>query len=288
MGMSAREIRPQFVAEIDGIDLRTTTDDATFAALRETFDTYSVCVFRNQRFDDGEQVAFANRIASELHTRTIRSAVDGARRRLDADGLADLSNLDENGRILGLNDPRRVQALGNRLWHTDGSFVDPPGRFSMLSARGPMPTKDGETEYADMRAAYESLPADMKAPIENLRAHHTIVYSLASIGFDDLSEEQRTTLGGADQPLVRVNPRTGRKALYIASHASHIVGWPVPEGRILLRELTALATLPQFVYRHSWHEGDFIVWDNLATMHRGRAFDETKPRDLRRVTTLAV
>ena len=284
--LEIRPVRPLFVAEIQGPELRS-VDDGTVAKLQEIFDTYAVCVFRNQRFEDNEQLTFAKRIGAQLHTNTIRSAVDGQRRRLEDDGIADISNLDEYGGVLGATDPRRLQALGNRLWHTDGSFVHPPARFSMLSARGIMPAEGGETEYADMRGAYESLPEEMKQQINGLRAHHTIVYSLATIGFDDLSDEQRTNLGGADQPLVRTNPRTGRKALYVASHASHIVGLSVPEGRILLRELIALATLPQLVYRHVWHEGDFVVWDNLATMHRGRAFDESQPRDLRRVTTLA-
>src|SRR5262249_20600523 len=161
-----------------------------------------------------------------------RGAVEGERRRLPAREMTDVSNLDEYGKLMKQSDGRRVQALANRLWHTDTAFTDPPGRYSMLHARGGLPPKGGETEYADMRAAYDALPEEMKEQIEGERAHHSIVYSRQAIGFDDFTPEQREKLKGADHPLVRVNPRTGRKSLYVASHASHILGWPVPESRL--------------------------------------------------------
>ncbi|MBV8600986.1 MAG: TauD/TfdA family dioxygenase [Candidatus Eremiobacteraeota bacterium] len=281
-----RPLHPLFAAEVEGIDLRRVDDGPTLAQLRDAMDAYAVCVVREQQFEDDEQMAFARRFDGELNTKTGRGAVEGDRRRLAAREMTDISNLDEYGKLLAGTDRRRVQALANRLWHTDASFASPPGRYSMLSARGALPPSGGETEYADMRAAYDALPEELKAEIADLRAHHSIVYSRMTIGFDEFTPEQRARLPGAEQPLVRTNPRTGRKALYVASHASHIVGWPVPEGRILLKELVALATLPQFVYRHAWRPRDFVIWDNLATMHRGLAFDERYPRDLRRVTTV--
>jgi alpha-ketoglutarate-dependent 2,4-dichlorophenoxyacetate dioxygenase len=287
MALEIRTLAAPFGAEIRGIDLRTVVDQATLERLRAAMDEFAVCVFRDQQFEDDEQMAFARRFDGALHTQTGRAAVEGDRRRLPAREISDISNLDEYGRTLDSSDSRRVQSLGNRLWHTDASFTDPPGRYSMLSARGTLPPSGGETEFADMRAAYDALPDETKAQIENLRAYHSIVYSRMTIGFD-YTPEQRAKLPGAEHPLVRTNPRTGRKSLYIASHAAHIVGWPVPEGRLLLRELMAHATLPQFVYRHTWRERDFVIWDNLATMHRGRPFDESFARDMRRVTTLAV
>jgi alpha-ketoglutarate-dependent 2,4-dichlorophenoxyacetate dioxygenase len=184
-------------------------------------------------------------------------------------------------------DRRRMYALGNRLWHTDASFEDPPGRYSMLHARV-VPAVAADTEFADLRAAYDALDEDTKARIAALRAHHSIAYSRQTLGFE-FSKEEEAKLPGAVHPLVRANPRTGRKSLYLASHASRIVDWPVPEGRLLLRDLAEHATERRFVYRHAWRVGDLVIWDNLATMHRGVAFDDTAHRrELRRVTTLDV
>ncbi len=286
MAFELRSLKPGFAAEIAGLDLRAVDDRVILERLRAAMDEFAVCVFRDQPFDDETQMAFAMRFDGTLHAKTGRGAVEGDRRRLPAREMTDISNLDEHGKPLDAADSRRIQGLANRLWHTDASFTEPPGHYSMLSARGTLPPSGGETEYADMRAAYDALPADLKAQIEDLRAFHSIVYSRMTIGFD-YTPEQKAMLPGAVQPLVRVNPRTGRKSLYIASHASHIVGWPIPEARLLLQELMAYATLPQFVYRHTWLERDFVIWDNFATMHRGRAFDESYPRDMRRVTTLA-
>lgn len=286
MAFEIRSLKPGFAAEISGLDLRAVDDRATLERLRAAMDDFAVCVFRDQPFDDEQQMAFATRFDGTLHTQTGRGAVEGDRRRLAAREMTDISNLDENGKPLDVADSRRIQGLANRLWHTDASFTAPPGRYSMLSARGTLPPAGGETEYADMRGAYDALSADLKAQIEGLRAFHSIVYSRMTIGFD-YTPEQKAMLSGAEQPLVRTNPRTGRKSLYVASHASHVIGWPIPEGRLLLQELLAHATLPQFVYRHAWRERDFVIWDNLATMHRGRPFDESYARDMRRVTTLA-
>jgi len=167
-------------------------------------------------------------------------------------------------------------------------FKDPPARYSMLSAKE-VPSKGGETEYADMRAAYDALPGALKAQIADLRAFHSIIYSRSTIGFTEFSDAERAQFPGAEQPLVRVHPGSHRKSLFVASHAERIIGWPVPDGRLLLRELLSLATLPQFVYRHTWRVGDFVIWDNRCMMHRGLPFDDTtERRDLRRVTTIDV
>jgi len=185
------------------------------------------------------------------------------------------------------DDRRRHYTLGNRLWHTDASFVDPPGRYSMLHARV-VPPVPADTEFADMRAAYDALPADMKAQLEGLRAHHSVAYSRHVLGFE-FSPEEGEKLKGAIHPLVRTIPRSHRRSFYLASHASRIVDWPIPEGRLLLRDLIEHATQPEFVYRHAWRVGDLVIWDNRATMHRARPFDDVKyRRELRRVTTLDI
>src|SRR5262249_54163076 len=198
---------------------------------------------------------------------------------------SDISNVDENGEIRATQDRRREYSLGNRLWHTDASFRDPAGRYSMLSARL-VPPVPADTEFADMRAAYDALPAEMKAAVEGLRVHPPIAYARQVLGFD-FSESEQERLKGAIHPLVRTIPRSNRKSLYVASHASRIVDWPVPDGRLLLRDLIEHATQLEFVYRHAWRVGDLVIWDNRATMHRARPFDDAKyRRELRRVTTL--
>jgi alpha-ketoglutarate-dependent 2,4-dichlorophenoxyacetate dioxygenase len=240
-------------------------------------------VFRDQPFTDDEQLAFAQRLDGQLHSTTGVSAI--RKSRLGNEALGDISNLDEHGEIIKSDDRRRMYGLANRLWHTDASFQDPPGRYSMLSARV-VPPVGADTEYADMRAAYDALPAEMKAQLEGLRVHHSIAYSRQTLGFE-FSQDEQDILKGAVHPLVRTIPRSGRRSLYVASHASRIIDWPVPEGRLLLRDLMEHATQPEFVYRHSWRVGDFVIWDNRATMHRARPFDDaTYRRELRRVTTL--
>ena len=242
-------------------------------------------VFRDQPFADDEQIAFAQRLDGELHTRTGSAALKKSR--LGNEALGDISNLDENGEIMKTSNRRRMYGLGNRLWHTDASFQDPPGRYSMLSAKV-VPPVEADTEYADMRAAYDALPEEEKIRLEGLRAHHSIAYSRQTLGFE-FSESEQDALKGAIHPLIRTIPRSKRRSLYVASHASRIIDWPLPEGRLLLRDLIEHATRPEFVYRHQWRVGDLVIWDNRATMHRARPFDDaTYRRELRRVTTLDV
>ena len=285
MALGFRKLHPLFAAEAGAIDLRKAGDRATLDAIRAGMDEYAVLVFRDQPFADEEQLAFARRFDGELHAKTGAAVV--GKNRFGNEALTDISNVDEGGALLKPDDRRRAYSLGNRLWHTDASFQDPPGRYSMLSAKV-VPAVAADTEFADMRAAYDALDAETRQSIEPLRAHHSIAYSRQVLGFE-FSEEERQKLKGAVHPLVRTNPRTRRRSLYLASHASQIVGWPVPEGRLLLRDLIEHATQPRFVYRHAWRAGDLVIWDNLATMHRGRPFDDARHRrELRRVTTLDV
>ena len=285
MALTFRRLHPHFAAEVSPVDLRRVHDPETLAAIRGGMDEYAVLVFREQPFTDGEQLDFAQRLDGVLHTKLGISALQ--KNRLGNEALGDISNLDENGEIMKSDNRRRMYGLGNRLWHTDASFQDPAGRYSMLSAKV-VPPVDADTEYADMRAAYDALPEEGKARLEGLRVHHSIAYSRQTLGFE-FSESEQDALKGAIHPLVRTIPRSKRRSLYVASHASRIIDWPVPEGRLLLRDLIEHATRPEFVYRHQWHVGDLVIWDNRATMHRARAFDDAKHRrELRRVTTLDV
>jgi len=285
MALTFRKLHPLFVGEVSPVDLRRVHDEETFARIRAGMDEFAVLVFRNQPFADNEHLEFAQRLDGVLHTKLGISALQ--KNRLGNEALGDISNLDEKGDLVKSDNRRRMYSLGNRLWHTDASFQDPPGRYSMLSAKV-VPPVPADTEYADMRAAYDTLPAETKARCEGLRVHHSIAYSRQTLGFD-FSESEQDALKGAIHPLIRTIPRSNRRSLYVASHASRIVDWPVPEGRLFLRELIEHATQRQFVYRHQWREGDLVIWDNRATMHRAMPFDDTRyKRELRRVTTLDI
>jgi alpha-ketoglutarate-dependent 2,4-dichlorophenoxyacetate dioxygenase len=283
MALRFHRLHPCFAAEVSPIDLRGVDDPGTLAEISGGMDEHAVLVFRDQLFTDAEQIAFAQRLDGALHTRTGSRVL--SKSRLGNEAVADISNLDEAGGIMRSDDRRRMYTLGNRLWHTDASFQDPPGRYSMLSAKV-VPPAGADTEFADMRAAYDALTPAMQARLEGLRAHHSITHSRQILGFE-FSAEEAEALRGAVHPLVRTLPRSNRRALYLASHASRIVDWPVPEGRLLLHDLIEHATQRRFVYRHAWRVGDLVIWDNRATMHRATPFDDTQHRrELHRVTTL--
>jgi alpha-ketoglutarate-dependent 2,4-dichlorophenoxyacetate dioxygenase len=191
--------------------------------------------------------------------------------------------------VRDLFDRRRLDGLGNRLWHTDASYMPVPVVLGMLHAVAlppPSPFGNGETEFADMRAAYDALPDATQAAINDLVVEHDIFWSRALVGFTDFSQAEKDQYPPSPQRLVRTHPGSKRKTLYLSAHGSHIVGWPVTDGRLLLLDLTAHATERRFVYRHEWRVGDLVIWDNRCTMHRGRPHDEAKARDLRRATTL--
>jgi alpha-ketoglutarate-dependent 2,4-dichlorophenoxyacetate dioxygenase len=285
MALNITPLHPIFVGEVRGIDLRNTEDRASLDAIRAGMDRYGVLVFRDQPFSDAEQLAFAQRFDGSLHTKTGTAAL-GANR-FGNEALTDISNVDEQGAVLAADDRRRHYGLANRLWHTDASFENPPGRFSLLSTRV-LPPAGADTEFADMRAAWDALTPELQQQLDGLTVHHSIAYSRQTLGFD-FSPEELDKLRGAIHPLVRRNPATGRQSLYLASHASRIVEWSLAEGKLMLRELMEHATQPQFVYRHRWQDQDLVIWDNRATMHRARPFEDLKHRrELRRVTTLDI
>ena len=284
MSLSIRQLHPLFAAEVTGVDVGRPLDPATVGALTAAIDHHAVLVLPGQDLDDERQMAFARNFGELELPRSGRADVA---RRLRPE-ISDISNLDEDGRLRGRDDPRRFDQLGNRLWHTDGSFRRVPAMLSMLYAHrvpGASSLGDGDTEFADLRAAYDALPAATKAEIDGLVAMHDIAWSRAQLGFTDLLFGEKNVLPPVPQRLVRTHSGSGRQTLYVAAHASEIVGWPLSDGRLLLRELIEHATRREFVYCHRWRQGDLVIWDNRCTMHRGRYFDETRVRDLRRVTT---
>lgn len=283
MPLTFTPLHPLFAAEAGPVSLRDAGDEQTLAAVRGGMDRYAVLVFRNQAFDDEEQMAFAQRLDGALHAKTGAAAL--GKTRLASEAIADISNVGDDGSILDADNRKRLYSLGNRLWHTDASFQNPAGRYSMLHARV-LPAARADTLFADLRAAYDALDDEMKARLEGLTCHHTITHSRQNLGFE-FSAEEMERLKGAVHPLVRRLPRAGRKTLYLASHAARIMEMSLPEGRLLLWELMQHAVQPQFVYRHQWRDGDLVIWDNRCTMHRATPFDDAKHRrELRRVTTL--
>src|SRR5580700_1985856 len=288
MAFAVNQLHPHIGAEIGDLDLRQPIDETTVAALWRTIDTHAVLVFHDQQVSDAELRAFAARFG-ELEIG--RSAARGGKRRLQFPEIGDISNLDEDSRIRARDDRKRLDSLGNRLWHTDASYMPVPVVLGMLFAVAvppPSPFGGGETEFADMRAAYDGLSEVQKAVVDPLIAEHDVFWSRAQIGFTEFLPGEREKYPPSRQRLVRRHPGSKRKTLYLSAHASHILGWPVPEGRILLYDLNLHATRPEFVYSHEWRIGDLVIWDNRCTMHRGRPHDDSHPRDLRRATTLDV
>ena len=271
-----RKLHPIFACEIIGADL----GDPGFTA--KAMDQYAVAVLRDQHISDEQQIAFCRQFG-ELELSPHFGVGKGGKVRMRYPELFDVSNLDEEGNILAEDDRRRGFRLANEMWHTDSSFMPHGARYSLLLAKV-IPSRGADTEFADMRAAYDALSSERKKQIESLVVEHSTFYSRSLIGFKFTEEELRRR-SATPQFLVQTHPSTGRKALYLASHASHVVGWPLEEGRALLRELTEHATQPRFVYTHKWRDGDFVIWDNRCTMHRATPFpDVAERRDLRRCT----
>lgn len=280
MTLTLKPLHPVFVAEVGGVDLSTPQSDAQVAGIVAACDQYAVLVFRDQRVTDESQIDFSARLGP-LET-SIKKLRPGHQLRLDA-RVSDISNLDSQGKVLADADRARMYGLGDRLWHTDSSFKAIPARYSLLSARQ-IPDAGGETQYADLRAAYDDLPADLRDQIADLIAEHSIIYSRSTIGFTDFSDEERAALPPVPQRLVRRHPGSGRMSLYIASHAMTIRGMPTPEARLLLAQLMEHATRPHLVYTHRWRLGDVVMWDNRCTLHRARPYDMRQVRDMRRTT----
>ena len=280
MPITVKQLHPHFMGEIGNIDLGQTLDKATVDALTAAIDRHAVLVFHDQLIDDEQQQEFSRNFG-DLET-TVRAYRRDFVARLDVH-MADISNLDENNRLLPANDRRRLNALGNRLWHSDSSFKRIPARFSLLSART-IPRWGGETQFADMRAAWDALPDRMKSRVETMICEHTQIFSRGKIGFTDWAEEEREKMAPVPQAMVRTHPGSGRKSIYLSSHAGRIRGMEEPEARMLLLDLNEFATQPQFVYTHTWKAGDLVMWDNRCTMHRAREYDETQVRDLHRTT----
>jgi alpha-ketoglutarate-dependent 2,4-dichlorophenoxyacetate dioxygenase len=273
-----------FAGEAAAIDCTQPLDAHDVDAIHEGMARYAVLVFRDQPLTDEQQLAFTTRFGDLERYETPGHVRKREQERLGA-GIADFSNLTRNGALMNPDDRVWLFKLGDRLWHSDSSFRPITAGYSLLSGRT-VPARGGETEFADMRAAYDALDEETKAEIEDLVCEHSLIYSREAIGFFDLTPEERDHFRPVRHRLVRVDAKTGRKSLFLSAHAGAIVGWTIPEARVFLRDLIEHATQPRFVYRHVWRAGDLVMWDNRTTMHRARKFDRNEIRDVRR-TTLA-
>ncbi len=280
MAVSIRQSHPVFVGEVSGVDLRQPLSRDDVAAIDAGMDRYAVLVFHDQNITDEQQIAFTRNFG-EIENSAGGNVTKPHEKRLDP-LMNDVSNLGHDNRPLPRDDRRRLFNLGNQLWHSDSSFRAIPAKYSLLSART-VAKKGGNTEFADMRAAHDALDDETKALVKDLVCEHSLLYSRGLLGFE-VTPEERAMFRPVRQRLVRIHPVTGRKSLYLASHAGSIVGWPMPEARALLRDLTEHATQSQFVYAHKWRQYDLVMWDNRQVMHRVRRFDESEIRDMRRTT----
>ena len=281
MPVTIRQIHPVFVGEVSGVDISKPLTPDEAAAIDAGINKYAVLVFHDQTLTDDQQMAFTRNFGAIEDARggNVTKAQD---KRL-VTGMNDVSNLGKDGKPLARDNRQRLFNIGNSLWHSDSSFRAVPAKYSLLSARVVNP-KGGNTEFADMRAAYDGLDDDTKREIDDLVCEHSLMYSRGSLGFLDYSDEEKQMFKPVLQRLVRRHPQTGRKSLYLSSHAGAIVGMPMPEARVLLRDLTEHATQPAFVFVHKWRLHDLVIWDNRQTMHRVRRYDEAQPRDMRRTT----
>jgi alpha-ketoglutarate-dependent 2,4-dichlorophenoxyacetate dioxygenase len=280
MAISIEQIHPVFVGEVSGVDLTTPLSPEEAAQIEAAMDRYAVLVFHDQQLTDEQQQAFSRNFG-EIENSRGGNVTKPEDRRLQA-GMNDVSNLGKDNKPLPRDSRQRLFNLGNQLWHSDSSFRAIPAKYSLLSARA-IPSSGGNTEFADMRAAYDDLDDATKARIEDLICEHSLMYSRGALGFD-VTDEEKVLFKPVRQRLARTHPGSGRKALYLSSHIGKILGWLVPEARMFIKDLTEHATQPKYVYSHNWKQYDLVMWDNRCTMHRARAFDESQVRDMRRTT----
>jgi len=283
MTVTIRQLHSVFVGEVEGVDLRKPLTSEEVAAIEAGMDEYAVLVFHGQDITDEQQAAFSRNFGELERPGAQSNITKDNERRLGPD-MADISNLDKGNNLLGRDTRQRLFNLGNQLWHSDSSYRAVPAKYSLLSARV-VPQHGGETEFADMRAAYDALDDETRAEVEDLVCEHSLIYSRGQLGFDELSEAEKANFKPVRQRLVRTHPVTGRRSLFLSSHIGTILGWPVPEARAFIRDLAENATQRQFVYTHRWQQHDLVMWDNRQTMHRARRYNDTEEvRDMRRTT----
>ena len=283
MAITITELCATFAAEVSKINISKELSDEEIDELRTAIDKYGVLVFRNQPLTDEQQVRFSEYFG-DIEIADLKNNITKASERRLSQMFSDISNLDKDQNILEKDGRQRLFNLGNRIWHSDSSFRPVPARYSLLSARA-VPVTGGNTQYADMHAAYDALDAKTLTDISDLQCEHSLLYSRARLGMAEFTEQEKADFAPVTQPLVRTHPSTKRKSLFLSSHIGSVIGLTKPDGRLLIEELTELATQEKFVYTHRWQKDDLVMWDNRRTMHRARKYEDTvEKRDLRRTT----
>lgn len=283
MAPTIKPLHPHIGGEVSDIDLREPLSAEDLAILEAGMDKYAVLVFHGQNITDAQQTAFSRNFGELELPGSVSNITKEEDRRLGSE-MADVSNISKGGKLFGRDDRARMFNLGNRLWHSDSSYKSVPAKYSLLSGRI-VTEEGGETQFADMRAAYDKLDDKAKALIEGMVCEHSLLHSRGSLGFDDLTEEETRNFTPVRQSLSRTHPVSGRKSIYLSAHIGQILGLPRPEAMCLIRDLTEAATQREFVYSHKWQQYDLVIWDNRQTMHRVTAFNDVDEiRDMRRTT----
>ena len=281
MQLKIAPVTENFAAEASGLDLRQPIDAETAAEIEEAMDKYAVLVWRDQPLDDDQHMAFTKWFGPlDMGLLNVTKKPN----RFKHAGFVDIANVGIDGEIMARDHGTVTSSMANQFWHTDSSFMETVAKYSLLSARV-VPKTGGDTEFTDMRAAWDALPDDLRTMVTGLVGEHHPLYSRILLG-NTYSEEQMACIPPAQWPLVRTHPGSGRTYLFTPIHVHRIEGMSMAEARVLVNELIEHATQPQFVHRHTWQAGDLLMWDNRCTLHRGRRFDYTQRRDLRRTTTM--
>jgi alpha-ketoglutarate-dependent 2,4-dichlorophenoxyacetate dioxygenase len=271
--MEIRKLGSTFVGEVTGLDIQAEDLAEHREVLVEAIDEHGVLVIRDTAQDDAAFIRLAE-LFGQLQP-TMRKTEEKR-----AEHAYNVSNVDAQGQITDRESRARALQLTSRRWHTDYSFCNPAIRYTLLAARTICP--GGGTQFRDMRAAYDALPDELKAKVDELVTVHDVGMHFAVAG-QEMSSEERELLPPVEHPLVRTHPTTGRRAIYAGGHASHIAGMPYDEGRRLLGELDAFADDERFLYTHDYRDGDIVIWDNRSVEHRQMPYDDTKyPRVMRR------
>ena len=280
MSLKLSPLHPLFAAEASGIDLTQPLTPEQIREIGAAMDRYAVLVWRGQPLTQEQQMRFASSFGTpDIGLKRVFKRPE----RLEYEELIDISNVGADGQVVARDAPKNLSNFANMLWHSDSSFQAPRAAYSMLSAVA-LPGWGGNTEFADLRAAYDTLPDRIRQEIRDLEAEHSALHTRLLLGDNAYTDEQKKAIPPATWPLVTTHPGSGRKVLFVGVHATHIVGWPIAEGRMYLHDLLEHATQREFVYSHEWQPGDLVMWDNRSTLHRGRRYDISERRELRRTT----
>lgn len=273
-------LNPHFAAEASGLDLAQPLSDADVRAVNAAMNQYAVLVWRGQPLTAQQQLRLAGSFGPlDIGLKRVFKRPE----RLEDERLIDISNVDAQGQVARRDSPKNLSNFANQLWHSDSSFMNPRAAYSMLHSVI-NPSWGGQTEFADLRAAHDALDARMRETLAGLSAEHFALHTRLLLGDEAYTDAQLKEIPPATWPLIDTHPGSGRKVLFVGVHARQIMGWPTAEGRMLLLDLLEHATQREFVYRHEWQVGDTVMWDNRATLHRGRRYDIAERRELRRTT----